>query len=49
MFTLTATILFLLLTLVWRSDDPVNLILKFGMALMTGWGGYLIYTNHILG
>ena len=45
MFTLIATILFLLLTLMWRKDDFLNLTIKFGLALMTGWGGYLIYTT----
>ena len=45
MFTLIATILFLLLTLMWRSGDPLNLFIKFGLALMTGWGGYLVYNG----
>lgn len=49
MFTIMATLVFLILTLIWRSNDPLNLIIKFGLALMTGWGGYLIYTNQMLG
>jgi hypothetical protein len=48
MFTLISTILFLLLTLMWRKDDLLNLTIKFGLALMTGWGGYLIYTGGLL-
>lgn len=49
MFTVISTLLFLLLTLMWRSGDFVNLLLKFGLALMTGWGGYLIYSNQMFG
>jgi hypothetical protein len=49
MFTVISTLLFLLLMLMWRSNDPTNLIIKFGLALMTGWGGYLIYTNQMFG
>lgn len=49
MFTLISTLMFLLLMLMWRSGDMLNLMIKFGLALMTGWGGYLIYTNQMFG
>ena len=45
MYTLVSTILFLLLTLMWRRDDLLNLLIKFTLALMTGWGGYLLYNG----
>ena len=48
MFILVSTVLFLLLMLAWRRDDFLNLFIKFGLALMTGWGGYLIYTGGLL-
>ncbi len=49
MFTVVSTLMFLLLTLMWRSGDILNLTIKFGLALLTGWGGYLIYTNQMIG
>jgi hypothetical protein len=45
MFTLISTVLFLLLMLMWRKDDWFNFTIKFGLALMTGWGGYLVYNG----
>lgn len=49
MFTIASTIIFLLLMLVWNRDDIQNFMIKFALALMTGWGGYLIYSNQMFG
>jgi hypothetical protein len=49
MFTIISTLIFLLLMLMWRKDDWLNLLIKFSLAFMTGWGGYLIYSNQMFG
>ena len=38
-FALVSTLLFLLLSLVWRNSDWLNLILRLVWIVMTFWGG----------
>ena len=45
MFILISTLMFLLLALMWRSTDWLNLTIKFGLFVLTGWGGYLLYNG----
>jgi hypothetical protein len=42
MFTILSTVIMFVLTLLWRSTDPLNLFLKFCLAGMSVWGIILI-------
>jgi len=42
MFTLTATIFFTLLFILWSGKDLLNFTIKLGLILMAGWGFYLL-------
>lgn len=47
-FILLATIVFFILTLIWRNSDLGNLTIRISFGLLTFFGGYIIFTQEIL-
>jgi hypothetical protein len=47
MFTIVSTLILAALMLMWRTTDPVNLTIKFGLFAVVLWGIYNIATGAI--
>jgi hypothetical protein len=48
-FIILSTIIFLILALIWSKKDYFNFMIKVIFALSTGFGGYIIFTQNLLG
>lgn len=42
MFTLVSLVIFTMLFLQWRPEDPLNFTIKLGLLGMVVWGFYLV-------
>lgn len=49
LYVIVATIVFLFLAIIWGKRGLMNVFIKTFFALLAGYGGYLIYVNHLLG
>jgi len=48
-YVIISTVIFLILALIWNKNDWGNFGIKTILAILTFYGGYIIFTQNLLG